>query len=276
MTGANGRSAEFVGILEATPQGLVVLQSEGAQTMTVAWDFLDLIDLEENHSQVYDAYTDATSFRKTVPLRLGVYSKYMTYEQALAQLAKEFDTPYSVPVPSYEEFVEAYNRLFYNYGGARDYYDHAKDRRKIFNDYREFLNTFFEGIDVDLNVSQSIYSENVYSATPGKSSVKITPTQFVAFFADKNNKTRKEAMVYIHNYKKVVKHPIAILQELKKSVPSPLFDLSDPDQVYLETLLDNNIEEMEHLKTEKAFPHSAIRNFEKLLETIERGRKVEK
>ncbi|WOO40118.1 hypothetical protein [Rubellicoccus peritrichatus] len=276
LTGSNGRSADFIGVMEATPQGLVVLQAEGQQSMTLSWDRLDLIELEENHPKIYNAYTNATSYGKTVPLQLGIYKEYLSYKQALVKLAKDFDRPYSVRVPDYQEYVEAYNRLYYNYGGVRDYYDHAKDRRKIYENYREFLQSFFRGKDIQLDVSQSSYSQNVFSATPNRSSVKITSTDLVAFFADKNNKSRKEAMVYIHNYRDTVNHPLEILKDLSQKVPNPLFDRNEADQVYLETLLNNNIEELEHLITEKAFPHSALRNFEKLLATIEEGRKLQK
>ena len=276
LTGSNGRSVQFAGVLEAQPQGLVLLMTEGKEPMTVSWDKFDMVALEENHPKIYDAYSKATSYRKVVPLRLGVYSKYKCYDQVLSQLANDFNKPYTVPVPSYEEYIEAYNRLYFDYGGARDYYDHAKDRRKIYNKYREFIDLFFSGQNIQLSVSSSMYSQNVFAAVPDKKQVKITPRSLVAFFAAKNNKSRKEAIVYIHNYKDVIKQPLEILRKTSKEVPSPLFDRSNPDEAYLESLLVNNIKELEHLSKEKTFPHSALRNFEKLLAVLDEGSKQKK
>ncbi len=269
LMGANGREVAFAGVLEATPYGLVLLMKEGAEPMTVGWDKFDMPDLEERHRNIYEAGVDARSYSKTVPLHLGIYAEYNTYQQCLAKLAKAFDKPYEMSVPSYDDYVTYRRTYFYTMSSYENY---AQDRREAFNDYRAFLGAFFKGKNIELDVSQSTYSANVYSAEPRQSTVKMTASDVIEYFAEENNRTRKEGMIYIQNNRDVLARPISLLRDMQQQAPNPLFDKTDPDEIYFSTLLENSIRDLEHLNTEKSFPHSALRNFEKLLNALNKGR----
>lgn len=270
LMGMNGRQATFSGVLEARPEGLVLLTREGEQTMNVPWAKFDMLYLEERQPKIYEASVEARSFKRTVPLNLGIYEQYSSYEQCLAKLAEELDKPYKVSVPTYEDYARAYEKYYFH--SSSDYENYARARRKLYEDYREFLNDFFRDKDISLDVVQSTYSGNIYSADPDKNTVKITARDVLAYFARESNPTRKEAMAYIQGNRNVLERPLTILKSMQKKVPNPLFDKSNADEIYFETLLENNIRDLEHLNTEKSFPHSATRNFQRLLVTLERGK----
>lgn len=267
LMGSNGREVAFAGVLEAQPDGLKLKVQEDQSPILVPWERLDIIDLETRHPPIYQAVQEARQHRRTVPLRLGIYAQYQDYQQLVQALARDFNRPYTVPVPAYEDYLTAYQRLYFR--SNSDYNNFARNRRRVFDNYAQFLEHFFPTQNIRLSVSRSSFSQNVYSAFPDKRSVPITGRQVLAFFGDERARSRREAVVYLHTYPQVLAPITESLRKARAQVPNPLLDRTNPDEIYLETLLDNCLADFEHLQSQTTFPHRAIRNFQLLARTLD-------
>lgn len=74
LTGSNGREVSFVGIREATPQGLIAQMAADADPITIPWEALDLDSLRERQPAIHAAY-EAAQGGERVALNLGVFAE---------------------------------------------------------------------------------------------------------------------------------------------------------------------------------------------------------
>jgi len=74
LTGANGREVTFVGIREATPQGLIAQMSAEGEPITIPWQSLDLGSLQERQPEIHAAY-EAAQGGERVSLNLGIFAE---------------------------------------------------------------------------------------------------------------------------------------------------------------------------------------------------------
>lgn len=73
LTGANGRKVEFLGVKDATPQGITVQLVEEGDLIGVRWDKLDLEALKQENALIYAAY-EASKGGETIAIDLGSFA----------------------------------------------------------------------------------------------------------------------------------------------------------------------------------------------------------
>lgn len=270
--GSEGQQAEFAGVLEARIEGLVIQVNVGDRPITVPWNRFDLEDLKRRHPPVHRARENALSGQNPVMLRLGSFAGALTYEEVLANLAADFDRPHDYPVPTFDEYLENYGRQ--QMRRSQHYFDYARQRARVHEDYQNFIREFFRG-EVTLSVSRSAYSANVFSSHPNKNSVRLSARHIIDFFSEENRRGRREAMVYLNYHPRVLDRPMEILARHQRGLPTTLFDSTNLDHLHLPALLENNRNELATIQRERSFPHSAPRQFQRLAEVLDQGRQYQ-
>ncbi|MCS6244334.1 MAG: hypothetical protein H2172_10820 [Opitutus sp.] len=99
LTGANGRSVEFVGIWEARPEGLVVVTTAESDPIVVTWDKFDLAKLKVEQPALEAARQRAVFLRSTQPVNLGLFAEILTASQVGTEIRRMLDVPSTVKVP---------------------------------------------------------------------------------------------------------------------------------------------------------------------------------
>ena len=99
LTGANGRSVEFVGIWEARTEGLVVVTTAESDPVIVSWDKFDLAKLKSEQPALESARQRAVFLRTTQPVNLGLLAEILTASQVGTEIRRVLDVPSTVKVP---------------------------------------------------------------------------------------------------------------------------------------------------------------------------------
>lgn len=99
LTGANGRSVEFVGIWEARTEGLVVVTTAESDPVIVSWDKFDLAKLKAEQPALEAARQRAVFLRTTQPVNLGLFAEILTASQVGTEIRRVLDVPSTVKVP---------------------------------------------------------------------------------------------------------------------------------------------------------------------------------
>jgi hypothetical protein len=99
LTGANGKSVDFVGIWEARPEGLVVMTTAESDPIIVTWDKFDLAKLKVEQPALEAARQRAVFLRSIQPVNLGLFAEILTASQVGTEIRRMLDVPSTVKVP---------------------------------------------------------------------------------------------------------------------------------------------------------------------------------
>jgi hypothetical protein len=99
LAGANGREADFAGVWEARPEGLVVVTTADASPSLVPWDRFDLERLKIDQPSLDAARQRAVFLRSPQPVNLGLFAGLLTPAQAGAELRRLLDERLVLKVP---------------------------------------------------------------------------------------------------------------------------------------------------------------------------------
>ena len=82
ITGANGKVAEFAGIVSASPKGLRVMSQPGGEWTTIPWEQIKLDVLKAKNAKIHAAYEKTKKSKGTEYLKLGVFAGKILYIQS--------------------------------------------------------------------------------------------------------------------------------------------------------------------------------------------------
>jgi hypothetical protein len=100
LVGANGQTADFLGIWEAAPEGLTVLLTPDGALQLVPWEKFDLVRLKADQPAISTARDKAIFLRQPQPLNLGLFVGIYTVAQLGTEMRRVLDLPATLKVPA--------------------------------------------------------------------------------------------------------------------------------------------------------------------------------
>lgn len=187
LRSADGREAEFAGVLSVTDRGLYVARAPADAPMLVRWEQLDL-EHARDAIPALDNAREAAASGEPVVYALGSFSDEGGSARGVAY--RVLYEPRSVGYPFLELFFSRKDpRIQRLYDDNYDRYLH--ERRKAALDLERVAKALFPGNRVTYNV----YGHR----TSGSGSPSLTPAHALALISDRNFSARHDAVTYLRH-----------------------------------------------------------------------------
>lgn len=238
LRGANGQELIASGVLEAHPQGAVILLP-GHQTPILApWSKFDLEHLKENHAEIYYGYLDATRFNRAFMLKLGVYEGILTFDEAIQQLNRQLIKPRYYPLPANVNYlIEQDPNVIRAKAGDIDRY--SKLMRSNQQELERFLRRIFPHeaviIDDQGNVHQKDRPGDV-DPNRGESSLKL----ILETLADTKDPPSRRGIAYLREVTTLQSDCNEQWEELRAKIPNDTFQDGQLAHMKLPTVMDES------------------------------------
>lgn len=239
LRGANGAEIVAAGVLEAHPEGAVILLNGYNKPILAPWDKFDLELLKEDQPEIYYGYLDAKRFNRPFLLKLGVYENIVSFDEAIAELNRELLKPRFYPLPDNVNYLIEQEPDVIRWK-VRDPNRYAK----IMRDYQQQLEDFF----------RRIYpKESVIIDDRGNVHVKDRPTRvdlnraetttgtILSVLADTRRTPCRIGIDYLKEITNFREDVTKLWQDMRSKIPNATFDDGNLNHQKLPPLMDESI-----------------------------------
>ncbi|WP_269538810.1 hypothetical protein [Cerasicoccus fimbriatus] len=238
LRGANGAEIVVAGVLEARPEGAVLLMYGQQSTILAHWNKFDLELLKEDQPEMYYGYLDATRYNRPFLLKLGVFEGIVSFEEAVTQIHRELSKPRYYPLPENVNYLIEQEPDVIRWK-ARDLTRYSKLMRDHQQQLQDFLRRIFPKESVIIDDQGNVHFKDRPTRVDlnrGETSLSTILT----VLADTRRAPSRIGLDYLKEVTTFREDISSQWKELRKGIPNASFDEGNLNHQKLPILMDES------------------------------------
>lgn len=235
LKGVNGQEVVAAGVLEARPEGMVVLIQGRLNPIVADWDKFDLKQLEQDHPTLYYGYLDAQKFQRSFLVKLGIYEGIMSFDEAIHSLNHELNKPRYYPLPPNVNYLIEEDPAVMR-AKTRDINRYNKMMRDERAELQDFYRRIFPSESIIIDDTGNVHQKD----RPGSVDPNRGETSLALIFtvlADTQKAPSRRGLQYLREVTTLQTEVNEKWDALRQKVANPTFDESNFNHVRLPILL---------------------------------------
>ncbi|WP_309398145.1 hypothetical protein [Cerasicoccus maritimus] len=236
LRGENGAEIVAAGVLEARPEGAVILLYGRSTPILAAWDKFDLELLKEDQPKIYFGYLDAKRFNRPFLLKLGVYADIVSFEETIIELNRELLKPRFYPLPQNINYLIEQEPDVIRWK-VRDTNRYAK----IMRDYQQQLEDFFRRIFPKESVIIDDQGNVHFKDRPTRvdlNRAETTTGKVLSVLADTRRTPSRIGIEYLNEVTTFREDVTKLWLEMRAKIPNAAFNQGNLNHQKLPSLMD--------------------------------------
>ncbi|WP_309382261.1 hypothetical protein [Cerasicoccus frondis] len=251
LRGANGAEIVAAGVLEAHPEGAVLLLYGSDSPILAPWDKFDLELLKEDQPKMYYGYLDAKRFNRPFLLKLGVYADIISFEEAIIELNRELQKPRFYPLPENINYLIEQEQDVIRWK-SRNYARYSKLMRDYQSQLEDFLRRIFPKESVIIDDQGNVHFKdrpNRVDLNRGETTTGV----ILSVLADTRRSPSRIGIDYLKEVTTFREDVSAQWNAIRDKIPNPAFNEGNLNHQKLPIIMDdaksalNRIINEEHL-----------------------------
>ncbi|GHC00653.1 hypothetical protein [Cerasicoccus arenae] len=248
LRGANGAEIVAAGVLEAHPQGAVLLLPGQMTPILAPWDKFDLEQLRGDQPTIYYGYLDATRFNRPFLLKLGVYENIVSFEESIQLLNRELVKPRFYPLPENVNYLIEQDPDVMRWK-ERDFGRYNKLMRDYRQELQDFLRRIFPSESIIIDDTGALHhKDRADSVDPirGETSLSL----IFSTLADTKRTPSRLGLAYLRQVTTLQTDVDQQWDDLRSKIPNDAFRDGNLNHMKLPNLMDESRLSLERMLTD--------------------------
>lgn len=238
LRGANGKEIVAVGVLEAHPQGAVILLPGHTSPVLAPWSKFDLEHLKQEQPEIYYGYLDAQRFRRPFLLKLGIYKDILSFDESIQKLNRELSKPRYYPLPQNVNYLIEQDPDVIR-AKDRDFDRYNKIMRTQQQELQDFLRRIFPRESVIIDDQGNVHQKDrPGSVDPNRGETSLGLV--LETLADTQRPPSRRGIAYLREVTTLQTDVKDQWDELRSKIPNHAFEDGNLNHMKLPLLMDES------------------------------------